>query len=54
MSNKFQDYLKAEGVKHELTVPKTPEQNGVAEHQNRTLVESVRAMLTQAKLPKKF
>ena len=25
MSNKFQDYLKA-GVKHELTVPKTPEQ----------------------------
>ena len=54
MSNKFQDYLKAEGVKHELTVPKTPEQNGVAERQNRTLVESVRAMLTQAKLPKKF
>ena len=50
MSNKFQDYLKA-GVKHELTVPKTPEQNGVAERQNRTLVESVRAMLTQAKLP---
>ena len=54
MSNKFQDYLKAEGVKHELTVPKTPEQNGVAERQNRTLVESVRTMLTQAKLPKKF
>ena len=41
-------------MKHELTVPKTPEQNGVAERQNRTLVESVRAMLTQAKLPKKF
>ena len=54
ISNKFQDYLKAEGVKHELTVPKTPEQNGVAERQNTTLVESVRAMLTQAKLPKKF
>ena len=35
-------------------MPKTPEQNGVAERQNRTLVESVRAMLTQVKLPKKF
>ena len=37
MSNEFQDQLKAEGVKHELTVPETPEQNGVAECQNRTL-----------------
>ena len=30
-STKFETYLKAEGVKHELTVPKNPEQNGVAE-----------------------
>lgn len=28
MSAKFEDYLKAEGVRHEHTVPKTPEQNG--------------------------
>ena len=26
----LQDYLKAEGVRHELTVPKTPQQNGFA------------------------
>ena len=28
MSTKFEDYLKSEGIRHERTVPKTPEQNG--------------------------
>ena len=50
-SSKFEAYLKSEGVRHELTIPKTPEQNGVAEHINRTLVE---AMLSNANLPPKF
>ena len=50
----FQSYLKKEGVRHELTVPKTPEQNGVAERMNRILVESVRAMLADARLPHRF
>ena len=48
-STEFENYLKTEGVKHELTVAKTPEQNGVAERLNRTLVEAVRAVLIQAK-----
>ena len=54
MSTEFQAYLKKEGVRHELTVPKTPEQNGVAERMNRTLVEGVRAMLADARLPHRF
>ena len=53
-STKFEDYLKAEGVRHERTVAKTPEQNGVAERLNRTLVETVRSMLIDSKLPHKF
>ena len=53
-SRKFSDYLKAEGSRHELIVPKNPEQNGVAERLNRTLVESVRSMLTDVQLPHKF
>lgn len=53
-STKFEKYLKTEGIRHELTVPKTPEQNGVAERLNRTLVEMTRSMLLDAKLPKKF
>ena len=35
-------------------MPKTPQQNGVAERMNRTLVEIVRSMLSDAKLPKNF
>ena len=50
----FENYLKSEGVRHELTVPKTPEQNSVAKRMNRTLVETVRSMLADAKLPHTF
>lgn len=51
-SRKFESYLKKEGIRHEVTIPKNPEQNGVAERMNRTLVEMVRAMLH--KMPKSF
>ena len=42
-SKEFGDYLKAEGIRHELIVPKNPEQNGVSrsERLNRILAESV-------------
>ena len=53
-SDKFENYLKREGIKHELTIPKCPEQNGVAERFNRTLVEMVRSMLADSELPKSF
>ena len=49
-SNSFQAHLKSCGVRHELTIPKTPEQNGAAERLNRTL-ETTRAMLLDAMLP---
>ena len=39
------------GVRQELTIPKTPQQNGVAQRMNRTLVETVRSMLADGKLP---
>ncbi len=45
-SNRFVEYLRSEGVRHELTVPKNPQQNGVAERCNRTLVEMTRSMLS--------
>ena len=54
VSTKFEDYFKSEGIRHERTVPKTPEQNGVAEHINRTLVETVRSMLFDARVPHSF
>ena len=54
LSSEFRDYLSREGIRHELTIPKTSQQNGVAERMNRTLVESVRSMLIDAHLPHKF
>ena len=50
ISTDFKAYLRTEGVRHELTVPKTPKLNGVAERMNQTLVETVRAMLADTKL----
>ena len=43
LSREFQEFLKSKGIRHELTIPHTPEQNGVAEQMNRTLMESARA-----------
>ncbi len=48
----FRDYLKGEVIKHECTISKCPEQNGVAERLNRTLVEMVRSMLADSDVPK--
>ena len=45
----FEAHLKACGIRHELTTPKTPKQNGAAERLNRTLVETTSAMLLHQK-----
>lgn len=50
----MKDYLRSAGIVHQTTVPYNPEQNGVAERMNRTLVEKARCMLFDAKMPTKF
>jgi hypothetical protein len=44
-SNDFINYCKEERIKRELTVPFNPQQNGVADRKNHTIVEATRAML---------
>ncbi|GKB93934.1 retrovirus-related pol polyprotein from transposon TNT 1-94, partial [Tanacetum coccineum] len=39
------------GIRHETSTARTPEQNGVVERRNRTLVEAARTMLSAAKVP---
>nr|GFC10446.1 Gag-Pol polyprotein [Tanacetum cinerariifolium] len=43
-------YFAAEGILHQTFIARTPEQNGVVERRNHTLVEAVRTMLSAAKV----
>ncbi|GJS64976.1 retrovirus-related pol polyprotein from transposon TNT 1-94 [Tanacetum coccineum] len=43
-------FFKEEGIEHQTSTPRTPEQNGVVERRNRTLVEAARTMLLASKL----
>ncbi|GKC57522.1 integrase, catalytic region, zinc finger, CCHC-type containing protein [Tanacetum coccineum] len=42
---------KAKRIEHQTSTARTPEQNGVVERRNRTLVEATRTMLSAAKVP---
>ncbi|KAK4388364.1 Retrovirus-related Pol polyprotein from transposon TNT 1-94 [Sesamum angolense] len=50
----FSDLCDECGTKRHRTNPYTPQQNGVAERMNRTLLEKVRCMLISSGLPKSF
>lgn len=54
VNEEFGQFLRKEGIKHQLTVPYTPQQNGLAERCNRTVVERARCLLLDANLPKCF
>nr|GFC58097.1 putative ribonuclease H-like domain-containing protein [Tanacetum cinerariifolium] len=44
-------YFATEGILHQTSVARTPEQNGVVERRMRTLVKVARTMLSAAKVP---
>ncbi|CAI7771846.1 unnamed protein product [Closterium sp. NIES-53] len=45
LGKKFTDFVDGKGIVHDLTCPYTPQQNGMAEREMRTVVESVQTML---------
>ncbi|GKB18376.1 putative ribonuclease H-like domain-containing protein, partial [Tanacetum coccineum] len=47
-------FCEMKGIKREFNVARTPQQNGVAERKNRTLIEAVRTMLVDSKFPTTF
>lgn len=47
-------FCRQRGIQLEMTVPYTPEQNGLSERMNRTIVEKVRAMLAGSKVTKRL
>lgn len=54
INEKWNKFCKQKGIRHEKTVPHTPQQNGVAERMNRTLIEKAKSLLFDSKLPKCF
>jgi hypothetical protein len=49
-----EEFLEEEGIKHEFSTPYTPQQNGVVERKNRTLIDMARTMLGEYKMPEQF
>ena len=49
-----EELLEEEGIKHEFSAPYTPQQNGVVERKNRTLIDMARTMLGEFKTPECF
>jgi IS30 family transposase len=48
-NTQVEDYIDEEGIKHEFSASYTPQQSGVAERKNRTLIEVARIMLDEYK-----
>ncbi|GJS57046.1 putative ribonuclease H-like domain-containing protein [Tanacetum coccineum] len=53
-NNVMNQFCEMKGIKKEFSVARTPQQNGVAERKNRTLIEAARTMLVDSKLPTTF
>ena len=54
MDLRFQDYIIEHGITSQLSAPGMPQQNGVSERRNRTLLDMVRFMMSFAQLPNSF
>ena len=53
-SDVFDDYCRKEGIVRHHTIPYTPQQNGVAERMNMTIISKARCMLSNARMNKCF
>ena len=53
-SREFAEYCKSKGIKKDDTISYTPQQNGVSERMNRTIMDTSRSMLHHAELPLSF
>ncbi|CAM6093652.1 unnamed protein product [Calypogeia fissa] len=52
MSNEFIQFCATRGIRRQLTAAYTSHQNGVAEHKNRTLLETARSLRHGTQLPR--
>ena len=53
-NSQIEGFLEEQGIKNEFSSPYTPQQNGVVERKNRTLLVKARTMLDEYKTPDRF
>jgi transposase InsO family protein len=53
-NSQIEGFLKEEGIKHEFSSSYTPQQNGVVERKNRTLLDMASNMLDEYNTPDQF
>jgi len=53
-SKEFNEYCSMNEIKRQLTAAYTPQQNGVAERKNRTIMNLVRSILSEKHIPREF
>jgi len=53
-SKEFNEYCSMNEIKRQLTAAYTPQQNGVAERMNRTIMNLVRSILSEKHIPREF
>jgi len=52
VGQRFMEFCRMKGIQMEFTVPYTPQQNGVSERFNRTILDKARAMIADSNLKK--
>nr|GEW90533.1 zinc finger, CCHC-type [Tanacetum cinerariifolium] len=53
-SSEFTQYYKENGIARQLTAPYSPQQNGVVERRNRTIMSTTRCMMKVTNMPQNF
>ncbi|PKU60575.1 Retrovirus-related Pol polyprotein from transposon TNT 1-94 [Dendrobium catenatum] len=54
VNHQMNELLRSNGIRHQLSYPYTPEQNGVVERKNRHILETTRSLLHRASIPHSF
>lgn len=53
-SKEFDEYRREHGIKRQLTAAYTPQQNGISERKNRTVMNMTRCMMMEMNVPRRF
>ena len=53
-SHEFEAFLQKSGIHHQLTITYTPQQNGVSERKNKSVMNMSRCLLFEKDMPKQL